>query len=162
MYMNEEPVADVQKVSVSMSMPAHSPSLAEERSGFPSVQLSYECILQERVREGATTRYEVACSITDPTASAHLSIRITGQHTYRNAPAREVPFTRHEAGATTYIELLEREQLEIRIVAHGGTYAKAIYSAHEQTLTAKHVRRIASTLHRIDELTDPEAGMQKR
>ena len=109
MYMNEEPVADVQKVSVSMSTPAHSPSLAEDRSGFPSVQLSYECILQERAREAATTRYEVACSITYPTASAHVSIRVTGQHTYRNAPTREVPFTRHAAGATTYVELLERE-----------------------------------------------------
>lgn len=60
------------------------------------------------------------------------------------------------------VELLEREQLEIRIVEHGGAFAKAIYSAHEQALTGKHLRRIASTLHRIDEPTDPEAGMQKR
>ena len=156
MYMNAEPVADVQKVSVFMSTPVHFPSLTEDQSGFPSVQLSYECVLQERAREAATTRYEVACSITYPTASAHLSIRVTGQHTYRNAPTREVAFTRHEAGATTYIELLEREQLEIRIVEHGGAYAKAIYSAHEQTLTGKQLRRITSRLHCIDEPTDPD------
>jgi hypothetical protein len=144
-----------------MSTPAHSPSLTEDQSGFPSVQLSYECIQQERAREAAITRYEVACSITYPTASAHLSISVTGQHTYRNAPTREVPFTRHAVGATTYVELLEREQLEIRIVEHGGAFAKAIYSAHEQTLTGKHLRRITSTLHRIEEPTEPEAGMQK-
>ncbi len=160
--MHEEPVAYVQKVSVSMSTPTHSPSPTRDRSGFPAVQLSYECIVQERAREAAITRYEVACSITYPTASAHLSIRVTGQHTYRNAPMREVPFTRHEAGATTYIELLEREQLEIRIVEHGGAYAKSVYSEHEQTLTEKQLRRIASTIHRIDEPTDPEAGRQKR
>ena len=110
--------------------------------------------MQERSREAAITRYEVACSITYPTASAHLSIRVTGQQTYRNAPTREVAFTRHEAGATTYIELLEREQLEIRIVEHGGAYASAIYSAHEQTLTEKRLRRITSTIHRIDKQTD--------
>ena len=104
--MNEEPVADAQKMSVSMSTPVHSPSLTEEGSGFPSVQLSYECIQQERAREVAPTRYEVACSITYPTPSAHLSISVTGQHTYRNAPTREIPFTRHTAGATTDVELL--------------------------------------------------------
>jgi hypothetical protein len=141
-----------------MSTPEHSPSLTEDRSGFPAVQLTYECIQQERAREAAITRYDVACSITYPTASAHLSIRVTGQHTYRNAPAREVPFTRHEAGATTYVELLEREQLEIRIVEHGGAYAKAIYYAHGQILTGRHLRRITSTLHRIDEPGDPDGN----
>ncbi len=133
-----------------MSIVLHRSSLAEEQSGFPVVHLSYECIMQERSREDAISRYEIACSVTYPTASAHLSIRVTGQHTYRNAPAREVPFTRHEAGATTYVELLEREQLEVRIVEHGGAYAKAVYSAHEQKLTEQHVRSITSTLHRID------------
>jgi hypothetical protein len=66
------------------------------------------------------------------------------------------PFTRHEAGATIYIELLEREQFEIRIVAHGGAYAKAIYSAHEQTLTEKHLKRITSRLPQIDKQTDTD------
>lgn len=101
-----------------------SPSLVEEQSGFPVVHLSYECIQQERSREAATTLYEIACSITYPTESAHLSMRVTGQHTPRNAPAREIPITRHEAGATTYVELLEREQLEVRIVEQGAPTRK--------------------------------------
>lgn len=139
-----------------MSIALHHPSLEEEQSGFPVVHLSYECILQERSREAATTLYEIACSITYPTKSAHLSVRVTGQHTYRNAPAREIPFTRHEAGATTYVELLEKEQLEVRIVEHEGAYAKAVYYAHGQTLTEQHVRRMTSTLHRIDAPTDTD------
>jgi len=49
-------------------------------------------------------------------------MRVTSQNTYRNAAAREVPFTHHAAGATTYVELLEAEQLEVRIVEHGGSY----------------------------------------
>jgi len=139
-----------------MSIAIHHPSLAEEQSGFPVVHLSYECILQERSREAATTRYEIACSIAYPTESAHLSIRVSGQYTYRNAPTREIPFTRHEAGATTYVELLEREQLEVRIVEHGGAYAKAAYYAHGQALTEQHVRRITSTLQRIDAPSDTD------
>ena len=139
-----------------MSIALHRPSFAEEQPGFPVVHLSYECILQERSREAATTLYEIACSITYPTESAHLSVRVTGQNTYRNAPAREVPFTRHEAGATTYVELLEKEQLEVRIVEHEGAYAKAVYYAHGQTLTEQHVRRLTSTLHRIDAPTDTD------
>ncbi len=139
-----------------MSIALQGPSLAEEQPGFPVVHLSYECILQERSREAATTLYEIACSITYPTESAHLSVRVTGQHTYRNAPAREVPFTRHESGATTYVELLEKEQLEVRIVEYEGAYAKAVYYAHGQTLTEQHVRSITSTLHRIDEPTDTD------
>ena len=142
-----------------MSTALHRPSLVEEQSGFPVVHLSYECILQECSREAATTLYEVACSITYPTDSAHLSVRVTGQHTYRNAPARDVPFTRHEAGATTYVELLEREQLEVRIVEHGGAYAKAVYYAHGQTLTEQQVRRITSTLLRIDVPTDADGNV---
>jgi hypothetical protein len=139
---------------MSMSTALHHPSLVEEQSGFPVVHLSYECIQQERSREAATTLYEIACSITYPTESAHLSIRVTSLHTYRNAPAREIPFTRHEAGATTYVELLEREQLEVRIVEHGGAYAKAVYYAHGQALTEQHVRKITSTLQRIDAPSD--------
>lgn len=142
-----------------MSTALHRPSLVGEQSSFPVVHLSYECILQERSREAATTLYEVACSITYPTDSAHLSVRVTGQHTYRNAPARDVPFTRHEAGATTYVELLEREQLEVRIVEHGGAYAKAVYYAHGQTLTEQQVRRITSTLLRIDVPTDADGNV---
>src|SRR5215469_9059379 len=141
-----------------MSTALHRPSLAEEQSGFPVVHLSYECILHERSREAATPRYEIACSITYPTGSAHLSIRVTGQHTYRNAPAREVPFTRHEAGATTYVELLEREQLEVRIVEHGGAYAKAVYSAQSQALTEQLARGITSTLQRIDAPSDTDGS----
>lgn len=142
-----------------MSTALHRPSLVGEQSSFPVVHLSYECILQERSREAATTLYEVACSITYLTDSAHLSVRVTGQHTYRNAPARDVPFTRHEAGATTYVELLEREQLEVRIVEHGGAYAKAVYYAHGQTLTEQQVRRITSTLLRIDVPTDADGNV---
>ena len=139
-----------------MSTAIHHPTLVEEQSGFPVVHLSYECIQQERSREAATTLFEIACSITYPTESAHLSIRVTGLHTYRNAPAREIPFTRHEAGATTYVELLEREQLEVRIVEHGGAYAKAAYYAHGQALTEQHARSITSTLQRIDAPSDTD------
>src|SRR5258708_22718163 len=110
---------------MSMSTAIHHPTLVEEQSGFPVVHLSYECIQQERSREAATTLFEIACSITYPTESAHLSIRVTGLHTYRNAPAREIPFTRHEAVATAYGELLDREQLKDRIVEHGCAYSEA-------------------------------------
>src|SRR5437588_2779717 len=133
-----------------MSIALHRPSFAEEQPGFPVVHLSYECILQERSREAATTLYEIACSITYPTESAHLSVRVTGQNTYRNAPAREVPFTRHEAGATTYVELLEKEQLEVRIVEQDGTYCKAFYYAHGQELTEQNARRVISSIQRIE------------
>ena len=139
-----------------MSTAVHRPSLAEEQSGFPAVNITYECILQERSREAATPHYEIACSITYPTESAHLSIRVSGQHTYRNAPTREISFTRHEAGATTYVELFEREQLEVHIVEYGGAYAKAAYYAHGQTLTERHVRRIISTIRRINEPSDAD------
>src|SRR5258708_12079468 len=108
-----------------MSTALHQPPLVEEQSGFPVVHLSYECIQQERSREAAITLYEIACSITYPTESAHLSIRVSGQHTYRNAPAREVPFTRHEAGATTYGELLENEQLKVPLVKPGDATPKS-------------------------------------
>ncbi len=139
-----------------MSTAQHHPSLAEEQSGFPVVHLTYVCIPQERSREAATPLYEIVCSITYPNVSAHLSVRVTGQHTYRNAPARELPLTRHEAGATTYVELLEREQVEVRIVEHEGEYANAVYYARGQVLTEQHVRRITCALHRIDAPTDAD------
>ena len=115
----------------------------------PVVSISYECVVRERLRESASYFYEVACSITYPAASGHLSVRITTQNTYRNIAAREVPFTRHAAGATTYLELLEAEQLEVRIVEHDGTYCKAIYNAHGQELTELYARRVVSTVQRI-------------
>jgi autonomous glycyl radical cofactor GrcA len=137
-----------------MSIGEHPSSLKQEQAGYPVVHLSYECVMQELSREATIARYEIACSITYPTESAHLSIRVTGQQTYRNAPAREVPFTRHEAGATTYVELLEREQLEVRIVEQGGAYAKVVYAARNQTLTEQHVRGIISMLQRLEEPSD--------
>src|SRR5260370_4365095 len=90
------------------------------------------------------------CSITYPPESAHLSVRVTGRNTYRNAPPREVPFTRHEAGATTYVELLEAEQLEVRIVEHEGNYSKVFYYAHGQELTEQKAMRVVSTVQRLD------------
>lgn len=123
----------------------------EDQSSAPVVHLSYECILREQLRESASSLYEIACSIIYPAASAHLSLRVTGQNTYRNAAAREVPFTRHEAGATAYVELLEVEQLEVRIVEHGGTYSKAFYCAQGQKLTEQNARRVISIIQRLDE-----------
>ena len=104
-----------------MSSITHNTSLSKDATGVPIVHLSYECILRERGREFASYLYEIACSITYPMTSAYLSVRVTGENTYRNAAAREVPFTRHEAGATTYVELLEAERLEVRIVERDGT-----------------------------------------
>jgi hypothetical protein len=87
-------------------------------------------------------------------------MKVTGQNTFRNAAAREVSFTRHEAGATTYVELLEAEQLEVRIVEQDGSYAKAFYYAHGQELTEQQTRRIVSTIQRID--TDAERDEKYR
>jgi hypothetical protein len=137
-----------------MSETIHHPSFTEAQPHFPGVHLSYECITQERSREASTILYEIACSITYPTATAHLSVRVSTQHTYRNTPTREILFTRHEAGATTYVELHEREQLEIRIVEQDGTYAKAIYYAHGQALIERDLRGITSTLQKIDAQAD--------
>src|SRR5579884_3590179 len=122
----------------------------------PMIQISYECILRERSREAKSYLYEVACSISHLMASAHLSIRVTGEHTYRNAAAREIAFTRSEAGATTYIELLEGEQLEVRIVEVEGVYGKALYSAHDQELREQSSRKLLSTIQRIDARIDKE------
>src|SRR5947209_1228566 len=137
---------------MSSSTPNTSP--AEDQSSFPVVHISYECVLRERGRESASYLYEIACSITYPMSSAYLSIRVTGENTYRNAAAREVPFTRHEEGATTYVELLEAERLEVRIVDREGTYSKAFYSVHGQELSERNARRVVSTIHRIDSGSD--------
>jgi hypothetical protein len=134
----------VKKVSISM------PASTNVVSTKPMIQISYESILRERSRESKTYLYEVACSIIHLTASAHLSIRVTGEHTYRNAAGREIAFTRSEAGATTYIELLEAEQLEVRIVELEGGYSKALYSAHGQELTEQDIRGVLSTIERLD------------
>lgn len=128
----------------------HSPSSSKNQSDTPAVHLTYECAVRERGRESASYLYEIACSIAYPMASAYLSVRITGQNTYRNAAAREVPFTRYDAGATTYLELLEEERLEVRIVERDGSYYKAFYSAHGQELIEQNARQIVSTIQRLD------------
>ncbi len=127
-----------------------------DASSKPMVHISYECIVRERLRESTTYFYEVACSITHLPASAHLSIGVTGERTYRNAAVREIPFTRYESGVTAYIELMEAEQLEVRIIEREGTYCKAIYSAHGQELTERNTRRVLSTIQRIDASSDTE------
>jgi hypothetical protein len=129
-------------------------SSPENQDRFPAVRISYECVSQMHTREYDTYYYELACSIRYPATSAHLSLRVTGQNTYRKNAAREVPFTRHETGATTYVELLEGENLEVRIVEQDGSYAKAFYYAHGQELTEQNARRMVSTIERID--TDAE------
>jgi hypothetical protein len=126
------------------------PSSVENQSHFPAVRISYECVSQPRTRASDSFYYEIAFSITYPVASAHLSIKVTGQNTYRNAAAKEVPFTLHKTGATTYIELLDGEHLDVRVVELDGNYAKAFYYAHAQELTEQNVRRIVSTIQRID------------
>ena len=141
-----------------MSSITHNTSLSKDATGVPIVHLSYECILRERGREFASYLYEIACSITYPMTSAYLSVRVTGENTYRNAAAREVPFTRHEAGATTYVELLEAERLEVRIVDREGAYFKAIYFAHGQELIEQNSRQVVSTIHRIESESVNESG----
>src|SRR5438067_9847695 len=136
-----------------MSASTHNIS-SKDQSRYPFVRISYECVLRERLRESASYLYEIACSITYPAASGHLSMRITGQNTYRSVAAKEVPFTRHEAGATTYVELLEAEQLEVRIVEQDGTYCKALYAAHGQELSEQYARGVVSTILRIDAAPD--------
>jgi len=133
-----------------MSASTPYPSSSENQSRFPGVYITYECVSRMRTRESETYSYEIACSISYPAASAHLSLRVTGQNTYRQAAAKEVPFTRHETGATTYVELLESEHLEVRIVEQDGSYSKAHYYAHGQELIEQNARRIVSTIQRID------------
>lgn len=135
-------------------------SSSENQSRFPAVHISYDCVSHIRTRESDTYYYELACSISYPASSAHLSMRITGQNTYRKAAAREVPFTRHETGATTYVELLEAENLEVRIVDQDGSYSKAFYYAHGQELTELHGRHMVSVIKRID--TDTEQNNKQK
>jgi hypothetical protein len=133
-----------------MPSPRNSTQLSEDQSSSPTVNISYECIQWSRVRESISYLYEVACSITYPTASGFLSMRVTGQNTYRNSAAREVPFTLHEYGATTYVELLEGERLEIRVVDHNSSYSKGFYYAHGQEIIEQNTRGVASAIHRIE------------
>src|SRR5258708_16144567 len=132
-----------------MSITTQPSSILKDRSDVPVIHLSYECILLERGRDADSYLYEIACSITYPVASAHLSIGVTGQKTFRNSAAREIPFTSHEAGATAYVELLEAEQLEIRIIEYNGDYCKAIYVASKQTFTEVYTRHVVSSIQQI-------------
>ncbi|HWS82958.1 MAG TPA: hypothetical protein VN207_01720 [Ktedonobacteraceae bacterium] len=136
-----------------MSVSPYNTSLSKDQHSYPVVHLSYECVLKERLRESPYL-YEIACSINYPVESGYLSIRITGQNTYRNLAARDVPFIRHEAGATTYVELLEGEQLEVRVIEHEGTYCKAFYSAHRQELIEQSTRQVVSSIQRITSNSD--------
>jgi hypothetical protein len=138
-----------------MSASTHNPLLSNAQYNLPAVHISYECVIQERGRESTSYLYEVACSITYPATSGHLSLRVTGQNTYRNVPAREVPFTRHEAGATAYVELLEAEHLEVRVIEYRGSYSKAFYYAHGQELIEQNIRHIVSTVQRIASNAEP-------
>lgn len=141
-----------------MSASTHNTFLSKDQFSTPAVHISYECVVRERSRDSASYLYEIACSISYPAASAYLSIRVTGQNTYRNAAAREVPFTRHETGATTYVELLEAEHLEVRIVEDGGAYCKAFYSAQGQELTEQNARGVFSIIQRIDLRAEESPG----
>jgi hypothetical protein len=133
-----------------MSTPTTTTS-SNKTSQIPVVHISYEYILQKRLRESTTYLYEIACSLTYPAASAHLSLRVTGQNTYRNAAAKDIPFTLHDAGATAYIELFEAEQLEIRIVEHEGPYSRAFYLAQKRELMELSGRNIVSTIQCLNE-----------
>lgn len=126
------------------------PGVSLSKGPSSLVHITYECITQIRNRESDSFYYEVACSISYPVDSGHLSIKVTGQNTYRNAAAREIPFTRHKTGATTYVDLLESEHLEVRIVEKDGSYAKASYYAHGQELTERYARGITSMIQQID------------
>lgn len=121
----------------------------EDQSNDPIVHITYECILQEHVRELDSYVYEIACGITYPATTDHLSLRAMSMHSYRRPPTREIPFTRHETGATTYVELLEGEQLEVRVIACDGTYHKVVYYAHGQELLEQYARRVVSIIQRI-------------
>jgi len=138
-----------EKVSLSMSTSTRLFPLARGQSSSPVVHIAYECIVQRRLQESESYIYELACSITYPVSSGYLCLRVTGKNTFQNKLAREVAFIRHEIGATTYVELLEGEQLEVRIVEHEGSYGKACYYAHGQELIELHARRIASSIQRL-------------
>jgi hypothetical protein len=122
----------------------------KKQSSTPVIHISYECILKERFRDSDSYLYEIACSVSSLAESGHLFIRTTSQKTYRTSPAREVSFTRHETTATTYVELFDAEQLEVRIVTPEGMYWKVFYYAHDQELIEQNVRGIVSTIQRIN------------
>lgn len=142
-------VKAIQKVHLHMSATAAQPRVSKSQAEPSAIHLVYECTLREDGRETNAYLYEIACSITYPVVSSHLSIRVTSQNTYRKSAAKDIPFTSHEAGATAYIELLEAEQLEVRVIAYEGDYSKAIYRAHKQSLLEESTRQITS---RIDQL----------
>ena len=124
--------------------------MTRERNEIPVVHLSYICIFREQLRESSTYLYEVACSILYPVKTGHLTLRVTGQNTYRNSAAKDVPFTVSDAGATTYVELLESEQLEVRVVEFGGSYTKAFYYAHGGEISEQNARHISSTIEQLE------------
>lgn len=127
-----------------MSIPTLSHFPSTDQPDMPQIHLLYECVLQERERDNGSCHYEIACSITYPVQSGYLSLRVTGQNTYRQSPTRDIPFTSHDAGATAFIELHEAEQLEVRIIAFEGMYAKAIYIARKRTVSEHSTRSLVS------------------
>jgi len=131
------------------------PQPSSTRKTVSTLHITYECVSQIHARESDSYRYEVACAVTYPVAVSHLSIKITGQHTYRNAAAKEVSFTLHESGASTYVDLFESEHLEIRVVEQDGNYSKALFYAHGQELAEQYVRGMVSTIQRIDAPAGP-------
>jgi hypothetical protein len=134
----------------SMSALPDNTSSSKKQSSSPVIHISYECILSERFRDSDAYLYEIACGVSSLAAGGHLSMRTTSQKTYRSSPIKEVPFTRYETGAAAYIELLDAEQLEVRIVTQEGTYCKAFYSARGRELVEQNSRGIISTIQRID------------
>ncbi|GHO69570.1 hypothetical protein KSC_084620 [Ktedonobacter sp. SOSP1-52] len=132
-----------------MSKSIPNTSLEESQPSDFLVHISYECILQERAREFDSYIYEIACSIAYPATTGHLSLRITGANSYRRSNIKEVPVTYHEHGATTYVELFEDEQLEVRIITLDGIYSKAIYVARKQELCEQYARQLTSNLQKM-------------
>ena len=133
-----------------MATPTQS-SIAKDPDNNPVIHITYECVLHERLRESASYLYEVACSVIYPVVSAHLSMRVSAQNTYRNTASKDIPFTLHEVGATAYVELLKSEQLEVRIVELGGSYNKAFFRAQGQEIIEQNTRHITSVIHRVSE-----------
>lgn len=133
-----------------MSALTNEASFLKKQSSSPVIHIPYECILRERFRDSDSYLYEVACIISSLAEVGHLSMRVTSPKTYRNAPAREISFTRHETAAATYVELFEAEQLEIRIVTLEGMYCKAFYYAFGQELVEQNIRGVISTVQKID------------
>ncbi|EFH87298.1 hypothetical protein [Ktedonobacter racemifer] len=125
-------------------------ALDESQANDFLVHITYECILQERAREFDSYIYEIACSIVYPATAGHLSLRITGANSYRRSNIKEVPVTYHERGATTYVELFEDEQLEVRIITLNGAFSKAIYVARKQELCEQYTRQLTSNLQKME------------